>query len=112
MAKLYDISAKITNELPTMKITDELIVTINNRKNNILGIQAMIKETEKKVKGSGEDVDDMDIMNKALKLLVGEKNTDEINNLDLPINEYKYVYSSIMKLAQGIEPDAQTPSEQ
>ena len=31
MAKFYDISAKITNELPTLKITDELVVTVNKR---------------------------------------------------------------------------------
>ena len=34
MAKIYDISARITNELPTMKISDDLIVTVNNRKKN------------------------------------------------------------------------------
>ncbi|MDE6210076.1 MAG: hypothetical protein K2M73_10460 [Lachnospiraceae bacterium] len=111
MSKLYDISAKITNELPTMRITDEIIVTVNNRKNNILGIQAMVKESEKKTKESGEDLEEMELMNKALKLLVGEKKTEEINDLDLPINEYKYVYTSIMKLAQGIEPDTPIPTE-
>ena len=111
MAKLYDISAKIKNELHTMKITDEIIVTINNRKNNILNIQAMIKETEKKAKESEEEINEMDMMNKALILLIGETNTEYINELNLPINEYKYVYSSIMKLAQGVDPDASIPTE-
>lgn len=56
MAKFYDISAKITNELPTLKITDELVVTVNNRKNTILNVQAMVAETEKKTEeNAGEE---------------------------------------------------------
>lgn len=54
MAKFYDISAKITNELPTLKITDELVVTVNNRKNTILNVQAMVAETEKRQKKTQE----------------------------------------------------------
>lgn len=107
MAKIYDISMKITNELPAMKITDEILVTVNNRHSTILNIQAMIMEAEKK------ESDETEIMDKALNLLIGEKKTEEINALDLPINEFKEVYAAIMKVAQGIDIDAEeTPSEQ
>jgi len=105
MAKIYDISMKITNELPTIKITDDIVVTVNNRKSTILNIQAMIMEEEKKVHEENDSYE-LGIMDKALKLLVGEKRTEEINQLDLPINEYKEVYSAIMKVAQGVDIDA------
>lgn len=106
MAKIYDISMKITNELPAMKITDEILVTVNNRHSTILNIQAMIMEAEKK------ESDETEIMDKALNLLIGEKKTEEINALDLPINEFKEVYAAIMKVAQGIDIDAEeTPSK-
>lgn len=106
MAKIYDISMKITNELPAMKITDEILVTVNNRHSTILNIQAMIMEAEKK------ESNETEIMDKALNLLIGEKKTEEINALDLPINEFKEVYAAIMKVAQGIDIDAEeTPSK-
>lgn len=106
MAKIYDISMKITNELPAMKITDEILVTVNNRHSTILNIQAMIIEAEKK------ESNETEIMDKALNLLIGEKKTEEINALDLPINEFKEVYAAIMKVAQGIDIDAEeTPSK-
>lgn len=34
--KVIDISMKITNQLPMVRITDDLVVTVNNRKNTIL----------------------------------------------------------------------------
>lgn len=106
MAKIYDISMKITNELPSMKITDEILVTVNNRHSTILNIQAMIMEAEEK------ESNETEIMDKALNLLIGEKKTEEINALDLPINEFKEVYAAIMKVAQGIDIDAEeTPSK-
>ena len=112
MAKFFDISAKITNELPTMKITDDIIVTINNRKSSVLNVQAMAREVERKSEDENEE-EQIKMMDKALELLVGKKKTDEINKLDLPISEYSYIFSSIMKIAQGLEPDEEmdnTPS--
>lgn len=106
MAKIYDISMKITNELPSMKITDEILVTVNNRHSTILNIQAMIMEAEEK------ESNETEIMDKALNLLIGEKKTEEINALDLPINEFKEIYAAIMKVASGIDIDAEeTPSK-
>ena len=40
----------ITNELPVVKITDDIVVTVNNRKSTILNIQAMAIEVDKKGK--------------------------------------------------------------
>lgn len=105
MAKIYDISMKITNELPKMQITDDLIVTVNNRHSTILNIQAMLMEAEKK-----DDTETM-IMDKALTLLIGQKSAEKINAMDLPINEYKTVYDAVMKVAQGIDIESEdTPT--
>ena len=48
MANMIDISKMITNELPVVKITDDIVVTVNNRKSTILNIQAMAIELDKK----------------------------------------------------------------
>ena len=95
MAQIYDISMKITNELPRLAITQDITVTINNRKSTILNIQAMVKEAENKA------TDEMDFMNKALGMLIGEKNAKEIDAMDLPLPEYKEVYQTIMNIATG-----------
>lgn len=44
--KVIDISMKITNQLPMIRITEDLVVTVNNRKSTILNIQAMAQEAE------------------------------------------------------------------
>ncbi len=101
MAKIYDISAKLTNELPVLKITDDIIVTINNRKSTILNIQAMMQESERQAEPDSE----IKQMNKILQMIVGAEKADMIERLDLPVNEYKTVYEAVMKIAQGVDPD-------
>lgn len=100
MATIIDISAKITNELPVLKVSDELSFSINNRKSVVLSIQCMVNENEKKAK-QGKEIDDMAFMNKALEMLIGKKNTEAIEEMDLPLPEYKEVFQTIMRCATG-----------
>lgn len=114
MAKIYDISMKITNELPTLKITDEIIAIVNNRKNTVLNVQAMVAETERKAKNTeGEEQnteDEFAMMQKALEMLIGAKNAQAIDDMNLPVNEYSEVFRAVMMVAQGKEPgDTETP---
>lgn len=55
--RVIDISMKITNQLPMIRITEDITVTVNNRKSTILNIQAMAQEAENK-----ENKDDMAFM--------------------------------------------------
>lgn len=115
MSKIYDISMHITNELPRLCITNDLIVTVNNRKSTILLVQAMINETENKATAGDlpeEENTEYAMMDKALKLLIGKNATEKIDELDLPLPEYKQVYNAIMALAIGEDPekfDMETP---
>lgn len=103
MAKIYDISARITNELPTMKISDDLVFTVNNRKNTVLNVLAMTKEAEKKREEEDDAEADFKMMQKALSLLIGEKNAKAVDDMDLPVNEYTYLFQAVMAAAQGTE---------
>lgn len=105
MAKIYDISARITNELPTMKISDDLIVTVNNRKNTVLNVLAMTKEAEKKREEENDAEADFKMMQKALSMLIGAKNAKAVDDMDLPVNEYAYLFKAVMAAAQGEEPE-------
>ena len=100
--RVIDISMKITNQLPMIRITEDITVTVNNRKSTILNIQAMAQEAENK--------DDMAFMIKGLEMLVGKDASDKIEALDLPIPEYKEMYNTIMQVAMGTYGEEQTPS--
>lgn len=88
-----------------IRITEDLAVTVNNRKSTILNIQAMAQEAETK-----ENKDDMAFMIKGLEMLVGKDASDKIEALDLPIPEYKEMYNTIMQVAMGTYGEEQTPS--
>lgn len=107
--KVIDISMKITNQLPMIRITEDLVVTVNNRKNNILCVQAMASEAEKKASEDGDN--GIGFMVKALEMLVGKEAADKIEDMDLPLPEYKEMYNTIMSVATGTYGEEQTPSK-
>ena len=100
MAQIIDITKKITNELPMVKITDELVVTVNNRKNTIMSLQAMVEEEERRTKEAGT-FNELDMIRKSMTVLVGTKAAEEVEALNLPLPEYKTVYQAIMAAATG-----------
>lgn len=101
MSNIIDISARITNALPVVKITDDIIVTVNNRKSVILNMQLLVKEMEKKSKKNEEGYDEIAFMEKVLTMLIGKKSVDAVNDLDLPYPEYQAIYEAIMGAATG-----------
>lgn len=101
MSQVIDITARITNELPLVRITNELTVSVNNRKNTVMSIQAMINEIEKKAEKKGNDVNETDLMSKTIEMLVGAKSAAEIEGMDLPFPEYKLIYQALMAAATG-----------
>lgn len=103
MAQIIDISKKITNELPVVKITDDIVATVNNRKSTVLNVMAAIEEMQKKGKEN-----DISSMEKILGMLIGKKNADAIEALDLPLEQYTLVFETILNVATG---DHDTPSE-
>ncbi len=101
MARIIDITSKITNELPMVRITDELVVSVNNRKNTILSMQAMVQEIQKNSEDGTHD--EVSLITKTLSMLIGEKATKEIEKMDLPLPEYKTVYRAVMAAATDTE---------
>jgi hypothetical protein len=101
MSNIIDISAKITNELPIVKISNDIIVTVNNRHSTIMSMQLLVKEQTKKAEENNDEYDEMAFMEKILNMLTSKKVVDSINKLDLPFPEYKMVYSAIMAAATG-----------
>jgi hypothetical protein len=44
MAKVYDISKKITNERPTLKLGEDKVYEIDDRKNTVLLLDQKVRE--------------------------------------------------------------------
>lgn len=98
---MFDISKRITNELPTLKITDDIICTVNNRKSNVLNVQAMVREMEKKNKEEDKEENEFVIMQKSLEMLIGIGPAKKIEEMDLPITEYANIFQAVMAASQG-----------
>ena len=101
MAQIIDITSRITNELPMVRVSDSLVITVNNRKNTIMNMQAMINETQKKAAEDKDGFDELKMMRASMDMLIGKKSADEVEALDLPFPEYKLVYQAVMAAATG-----------
>lgn len=97
---MIDISAKITNKLPAVKISDDLIITVNNRKSNMLAVRAMVTESQK-VEENGGESDELKLMDSIMRTLTNAKTVDEINKLDLPLPEYKLIFNAVQAACSG-----------
>lgn len=113
MSKMIDISSKISNQLPTIRVSDTHIYSVNNRKNAILLMQATVNKMSKEATKKAEEAEEkgeeyegnieIEIMDFALSKLLGEKAHNEIEDMDLPLPEYKLLYEAVMAAATGRE---------
>ncbi len=98
---VIDLTGKITNDLPMVKINNDLIVTVNNRHSTIMTMQLLVKEQENKSDKNNEEKDEFAFMEKVLQLLLGKKSSDLIKKMDYPFTEYKLIFSAVMAAATG-----------
>lgn len=114
MAKVYNLSGKVTNQLPIITITDDVTLTVNNRVDNMLLVRKYVSDKQKEItatseaKARGEEVNEIeetDLMFGTLQLMVGKKSAEALKELNLPLPEFKVVYETVMAAAQGVDPE-------
>lgn len=86
MAKVIDITSKLTNEKPRIKVTEDFEFEVNVSKNAVIKMQSII----------GDDKSDVAIMDESLKIFMGEKAYSRLNKMDLSVSDYKTVYIAVM----------------
>ena len=86
MAKIIDITGKLTNEKPRIKIAEGFEVEVNVSKNAVIKMQTIMN-------GNKSDVEMMD---ESLKILVGDKAYKRLDEMDLSLSDYKTVYIAVM----------------
>ena len=89
----YSIKDKITNEKPTVELTDTLTVTVNNSFRKVLAMQEKLR--------SDEFNSDAEKMVSVLECLLDKKDVKAINDMDLPFDQYLAVVKTIIAAATG-----------
>lgn len=108
MSKIIDLSAKLSNECPVVKLMEGFVVTVNNRKSNILTLQTAIKEKVKKVQDAESKGKEVDVEKEkanlnmiTLQFLIGKPDAERIEKLDLPLPEFAYLVDTLFSVAKG-----------
>lgn len=92
MSKIIDISAKLTNERPKLKLAEDKIYEIDDRKNTVLKMDQEMKNA---------DIDNVEFIDTMIKLLLGEKAAKEIDAMELSITDYQAIMIAIMAAVTG-----------
>lgn len=88
MAKTIDISGKLTNERPELKLSEDKIYPIDNRKNTVLAIQ-------NKLDNNPEAIDEV------LEMTIGKEAAKEINDSDITFEDYQTIFIAVLSGALG-----------
>ena len=92
MAQTIDISGRLTNERPKLKLGKDLVFEVDNRKNTVFKVEEVSNSPE---------YGDLERFDVTLKLLLGEEAAQKIDALDLSFADYQYVFIAAMATATG-----------
>jgi len=92
MSKIIDISAKLTNERPKLKLAEDKIYEIDDRKNTIILLNQKIQDT---------DVNDINAIDEMISVVLGKEAAKEIDEMNLSIAAYQSIMIAIMAAVTG-----------
>lgn len=93
--KVIDISAKLTNEKPVVKLNENLEFSVRNDKNTVLLMQQEIIKKNTKT--------DIEKFDKVLEILIGKETIEKINEINMPLKDYLTVCEAVIAAATGDE---------
>lgn len=92
MAKTIDISSKLTNARPTLKLSEDKVYEIDNSKNTVLVMNQKMEES---------NLNDPDAIDTILELLLGKQAVKDINKLNPPMPDLITIFIGVMAGALG-----------
>lgn len=87
MAQVYDITNRLTNDKPIIKIDEEHEYIVNNSKNTAILIKTLAEDP---------NLDEFEMMDKIVEAGLGKEALDYIDSLDLSLKSYGTVMNAIM----------------
>lgn len=97
MSKVIDISAKLTNKRPVLKLSEDKIYEIDDRKNTVIQFEQLVQN---------DDLSDAETMEKMVEMMLGKEAAEEINDLDLSMVAYQSIMIAITAAISGEEYEA------
>ena len=102
---MIDISKKLSNDKPVIKIAEGKEYKINTSKNTMLLINQEMQNNK----------NELEAMDKAVKLALGQSAFEEIENMELSFADYKVLFIGIMagvsdQSYEEVEKSFNTPS--
>lgn len=94
MGKIIDISSKLTNEKPMLKLTEDKIYEIDDRKNTILLLNQKMQSS---------DLNDLSAIDEMIEVVLGKEAAKDIDNMNLSISAYQSIMIAIMAAVTGEE---------
>lgn len=91
-SKVYDISKKITNERPVLRLAEDKVYEIDDSKNTMLLLNQKIKN---------EDMEDLSVLDEIEKVVLGEEAVKEIDEMKLSTESHQNIVIAIMAAATG-----------
>lgn len=92
MSKVIDISAQMTNAKPTLKISEDMVYPVNDRKSTMILLNQKMKSA---------DLNDLDEIDGILTVLLGKKAVKEIDKLDPSFSAYQKILVACMAAVTG-----------
>jgi len=92
MSKMIDISAKLTNERPKLKLAEDKIYEIDDRKNTVLQLNQKMQQA---------DLEDLTFIDELIKMMLGEEAAKEIDEMDLSLSAYQNIMVAIVAAVTG-----------
>ena len=83
--KVYDITSKLTNEKPVVRI-GEKDFNIDNSKNAMMRVNEIIRNNK----------DDFTTMEEVLEVLIGKENSEIIESSDYSMADYKTIFIAVL----------------
>ena len=99
---MIDISKKLSNDKPVIKIAEGKEYKINNSKNTMLLINQEMQNNK----------NELEAMDKAVKLALGQSAFEEIENMELSFADYKVLFIAGVsdQSYEEVEKNFNTPS--
>lgn len=92
MSKIIDISAKLTNERPKLKLSEDKIYEIDDRKNTIIILNQKMGES---------DLNNLEVIDDMIRITLGEAALKEIDEMNLPFSAYQNILMAVMAAVSG-----------
>lgn len=85
--KMIDITAKLTNEKPALKLAEDKVYFIDDRKNTVLKLMKKMESA---------NLNDPSFIDEILEITLGKKAVKEINEMDLSFSAYQTIMMAVI----------------